>query len=126
MNSKARILAVDDNAISLKAIDLALRNEYEVITVNSGERAIRYLLCERPDLILLDIQMAHKDGIETLKEIRTMKNGADIPVIMLTSKNDRETIIESSRLGINDYVLKPFDSDQLLGRIRQTLEKAAK
>lgn len=126
MNSKARILAVDDNAISLKAIDLALRNEYEVITVNSGERAIRYLLCERPDLILLDIQMAHKDGIETLKEIRNMKNGADIPVIMLTSKNDRETIIESSRLGINDYVLKPFDSDQLLGRIRQTLEKAAK
>lgn len=126
MNSKARILAVDDNAISLKAIDLALRNQYEVITVNSGERAIRYLLCERPDLILLDIQMAHKDGIETLKEIRTMKNGADIPVIMLTSKNDRETIIESSRLGINDYVLKPFDSDELLGRIRQTLEKAAK
>lgn len=126
MNSKARILAVDDNAISLKAIDLALRNEYEVITVNSGERAIRYLLCERPDLILLDIQMAHKDGIETLKEIRNMKNGADIPVIMLTSKNDRETIIESSRLGINDYVLKPFDSKQLSERIRQTLDKAGK
>lgn len=126
MNSKARILAVDDNAISLKAIDLALRNEYEVITVNSGERAIRYLLCERPDLILLDIQMAYKDGIETLKEIRTMKNGADIPVIMLTSKNDRETIIESSKLGINDYVLKPFDSKQLSERIRQTLDKAGK
>lgn len=126
MNNKTRILAVDDNAISLKAIDQALRDEYEVITVNSGERAIRYLLCERPDLILLDIQMAHKDGIETLKEIRSMKNGADIPVIMLTSKNDKETIIQSSRLGIDDYVLKPFDSKQLSERIYQTLEKAGK
>lgn len=126
MNNKARILAVDDNAISLKAIDQALRNEYEVITVNSGERALRYLMCEKPDLILLDIQMANKDGIETLKEIRAMKNGADIPVIMLTSKNDKETIIQSSRLGIDDYVLKPFDSRELSERICQTLEKAKK
>lgn len=122
MRNKPRILAVDDNVISLKAIDQALRNEYEVITVNSGDRAIRYLMCEKPDLILLDIQMANKDGIETLKEIRTMKNGAELPVIMLTSKNDKETIIESSRLGINDYVLKPFAARQLSERIAQTLE----
>lgn len=126
MSNKSRILAVDDNAISLKAIDQALKNEYEVITVNSGDRAIRYLLGERPDLILLDIQMANKDGIETLKEIRTMKNGEDIPVIMLTSKNDKETIIESTKLGINDYVLKPFDSIKLQERISQTLKKAGK
>lgn len=123
MSNKPRILAVDDNAISLMAIEQALRNGYEVITVNSGDRAIRYLLCERPDLILLDIQMAQKDGIETLKEIRTMKNGADVPVIMLTSKNDRETIVESSKFGIDDYVLKPFDSRKLQERIEQTLEK---
>lgn len=123
MSNKPRILAVDDNAISLMAIEQALKNEYEVITVNSGDRAIRYLLCERPDLILLDIQMAHKDGIETLKEMRAMKNGTDVPVIMLTSKNDRETIVESSKLGIDDYVLKPFDSRKLEERIKQTLEK---
>ena len=123
MSNKPRILAVDDKAISLMAIEQALKNEYEVITVNSGDRAIRYLLCERPDLILLDIQMAHKDGIETLKEMRAMKNGTDVPVIMLTSKNDRETIVESSKLGIDDYVLKPFDSRKLEERIKQTLEK---
>lgn len=124
MNSKLRILAVDDNAISLMAIEQALGNEYEVITVNSGDRAIRYLLCERPDLILLDIQMTKKDGIETLKEIRALKNGVDIPVIMLTSKNDRDTIIKSSKLGIDDYVLKPFDPGQLQERVSQTLQKS--
>lgn len=124
MNNKYRILAVDDNAISLMAIEQALGNEYEVITVNSGDRAIRYILCEKPDLILMDIQMAKKDGIETLREIRGMKNGADIPVIMLTSKNDRETIIKSSKLGIDDYVLKPFDSRQLQERVANTLQKA--
>lgn len=119
-------MAVDDNAISLMAIEQALGNEYEVIPVNSGDRAIRYLLCERPDLILLDIQMAKKDGIETLKEIRTLKNGADIPVIMLTAKNDRETIIKSSKLEIDDYVLKPFDPSQLQERVFNTLHKERK
>ena len=69
---KMRILAVDDNSISLAAIEQELKKEYEVIPVNSGARALQYLRRERPDLILLDIQMAQKDGIETLREIRQM------------------------------------------------------
>lgn len=126
MSNKPRILAVDDNAISLKAIDQALRNEYEVIPVNSGDRAIRYLMSEKPDLVLLDVQMADKDGIETLRELRTMKNGEDLPVIMLTSQNDKDTVLQSSKLGIDDYVLKPFDSNKLLARVDQTLKNAGR
>ena len=78
---------------------------------------------EKPDLILLDVQMALMDGIETLKEIRTLENGATIPVIMLTSKKDRETVIEGTKLGILDYVLKPFDSQDLHARIDRALKK---
>ena len=126
MSNKPRILAVDDNAISLKAIDQALQSGYEVIPVNSGDRAIRYLMSEKPDLVLLDVQMADKDGIETLRELRTMKNGEDLPVIMLTSQNDKDTVLQSSKLGIDDYVLKAFDSNKLLARVDQTLKNAGK
>ena len=126
MSNKPRILAVDDNAISLKAIDQALQSGYEVIPVNSGDRAIRYLMSEKPDLVLLDVQMADKDGIETLRELRTMKNGEDLPVIMLTSQNDKDTVLQSSKLEIEVYVLKPFDSNKLLARVDQTLKNAGK
>lgn len=123
MENKMRILAVDDNIINLATIEQELKNKYEVITVNSGARAIRFLNKEKPDLIILDVQMALMDGIETLKEIRTMENGASIPVIMLTSKKDRETVIEGTKLGIMDYVLKPFDSQDLHMRIEKALKK---
>ena len=73
-DSKKRILAVDDTAIVLARISNTLRDEYDVITANSGVRALKYLEQEKPDLILLDIQMSQKDGIETLREIRAMKD----------------------------------------------------
>lgn len=67
-----------------------------MIPVNSGARALQYLKREKPDLILLDIQMAQKDGIETLREIRQMDRCTDIPVIMLTSKQDKTAVVETS------------------------------
>lgn len=120
---KMKILAVDDNIINLATIEQELKDKYEVITVNSGARAIRYLNKERPDLVLLDVQMALMDGIETLKEMRTMENGSTLPVIMLTSKKDKETVIEGSKLGILDYVVKPFDTQNLHERIDKALKK---
>lgn len=122
MALKKRILAVDDNSISLASIEQELKGEYEVIPLNSGIRALQYLKKETPDLILLDIQMALKDGIETLEEIRQMDNCRDIPVVMLTSRSDKETIIKSSKLGIYDYVRKPFKKQDLLERIDRILK----
>ena len=123
MEGKMRILAVDDNIINLATIEQELKDKYEIVTMNSGVRAIRYLNKEKADLILLDIQMALMDGIETLKEIRTLENGAAVPVIMLTSKKDKETIIELTKLGILDYVLKPFDAKDLHERIDRALKR---
>ena len=122
MEGKMRILAVDDNIINLATIEQELKDKYEIVTMNSGVRAIRYLNKEKADLILLDIQMALMDGIETLKEIRTLENGAAVPVIMLTSKKDKETIIELTKLGILDYVLKPFSAETLLDRIHRVFD----
>lgn len=121
--SKKCILAVDDAAIVLTRILKTLQDDYEVITVNSGVRALKYLEQEKPDLILLDIKMTPKDGITTLREIRAMNNRADIPVIMLTGVEEKNVVVESAKLGICDYVLKPFSSDDLLKRIHKVFKQ---
>lgn len=119
---RKRILAVDDAVIILRRITDALDEYFDVITVTSGARALKYLEREKPDLILLDIRMMPKDGFETLQDIRAMKGGADIPVIMLTGVEDKEYVIEGIKLGICDYILKPFFPDDLLERICRVLE----
>ena len=124
MEDKLKILAVDDNGVILATIEEELKELYDVITVNSGARALRYLSQEKPDLILLDIQMALMDGIETLKEIRNIDNCSTIPVIMLSAKMERETVIESSKLGILDYVGKPFEPQDLRDRISRALKRS--
>jgi len=120
------ILAVDDISLNLTKVEQILRGKYEVVAMNSGTRALNYLVRNTPDLILLDIRMDKLDGIQTLREMRTMDNCADIPVIMLTAKRDRETVLESASLGIVDYIVKPFDPEDLLIRIESALNKAAK
>lgn len=119
---RKRILAVDDAATILLRITDALEKYYDVVTVNSGARALRFLEQEKPDLILLDIRMVPKDGFETLREIRAIEDRADIPVIMLTGQEDRNSVMEGIKLGISDYVLKPFTPDDLRDRIRRALD----
>lgn len=119
---RKRILAVDDAATILLRITDTLEKYYDVVTVNSGTRALRFLEKEKPDLILLDIRMTFKDGFETLREIRAIEDRADIPVIMLTGVEDKESVLEGIKLGICDYVLKPFTPDDLLERIQRALD----
>lgn len=123
MTFKYKILAVDDNSVSLATIEQALKEKYEVIPLNSGVRALQYLEKNRPDLILLDVRMASKDGVETLREIREMENCQNIPVIMLTSQNDKHTVLESFMLGADNYILKPFNVQDLHERIATVLKK---
>ena len=123
MAEKMKILAVDDNSISLATLEQELKKDYEVIPMNSGDRALQYLRREKPTLLLMDIQMAQKSGIETLREIRGMEKCKDIPVIMLTSKQDKTSVVESSKLGVDDYVVKPFKGDDLQRRIERVLRE---
>lgn len=119
---RKRILAVDDAAFTLSRITDALGKYYEMITVNSGTRALKYLDKNKPDLILLDIRMPVKDGFEILREIRSMEDRADIPIIMLTAMEDKQSVMRGIELGICDYVLKPFVPDDLLERVQRILK----
>ncbi|MDE7297732.1 MAG: response regulator [Lachnospiraceae bacterium] len=121
---RKKILAVDDNSISLATIEQVLKEKYDVMPLNSGVRALQYLKKgNRPALILLDVRMAAKDGIETLREIREMESCRNIPVIMLSSQNDKQTVLESLVLGADSYILKPFNRQDLYDRIESVLHK---
>lgn len=102
---KKCILAVDDAAIILSRITDALGEHYNVVTVNSGARALKYLDKNKPDLILLDIRMPLRDGFEILREIQTMEDRADIPVVMLTGMEGRRSVTEGIKLGARDHIL---------------------
>lgn len=119
---KKCVLAIDDVAIILSRITDALREHYNVVTVNSGARALKYLDKNKPDLILLDIRMPGQDGFEILQVIQTMDDRADIPVIMLTGMEDENSVMKSIELGIRDYILKPFAQSDLLERVRRVLD----
>lgn len=118
---KKKILAVDDNSVNLSVLERSLEKEYEVVPMISGRRAIKYLGRQGADLVLLDVQMPEMDGVETLREIRGLENGTSIPVIFLTGTSDPETAAEGARLGIADYITKPFNNDDLKERIAKAL-----
>ncbi|MBE5905982.1 MAG: response regulator [Lachnospiraceae bacterium] len=123
MLEKMKIMVVDDNTVNLATVEQELKDKYEVIPMISGRRAIKYLYRDKVDLILLDVQMPIMDGIDTLREIRTQPNGTTVPVIFLTSKKDKTTVIEGGKLGIMDYITKPFDSMDLHERIERVFKR---
>ena len=120
---KKRILAVDDNTVNLATLEKELQDKYEIIPMISGRRAIKYLYTEKVDLILLDVQMPLMDGVQTLREIRMQENGITVPVIFLTANKDKETVLEGSKLGIMDYITKPFDIQDLTERIDKVFKR---
>lgn len=123
MYEKMRVMVVDDNTVNLATIEQELKDKYDVVPMLTGRRAIKYLYREKVDLILLDVQMPIMDGIETLKEIRTLENGITVPVVFLTGVKDTATVVAGSQLGIMDYITKPFDPEDLKNRIEQVFKR---
>ncbi len=110
------LLAEDERSLS-KAIKTILeKNNYSVDAVFDGEEAIDFIKSQKYDGIVLDIMMPKRDGISVLKEIRAL--GIDTPVIILTAKSEIDDKVLGLDSGANDYLTKPFDSKELLARIR--------
>lgn len=118
------IWVVDDNEMNLKMADFILRKDYRVILMDSGVECARTIKRDRPDLILLDVQMPLMNGIRTLENIRSQKHHQDVPVIFLTAAADAATVADAGRLHAVDYVVKPFDPEELLRRVAKALEAA--
>ena len=122
-HSKKKILVVDDSGAMLRNIKGWLEEKYQVILANSGAMAIKYLATNRPDLVLLDYEMPVVDGSKVLEMIRTESEFSDVPVIFLTSKNDKESILKVMALKPEGYLLKTMEPVKIVQEIDNFFEK---
>jgi two-component system KDP operon response regulator KdpE len=121
--TSAKILIVDDEPQIRRVLLTTLTSQgYTVSEARSGDEALEQLRQDRPDLILLDVNMPGRSGLETCREIRST---SDIPIIMLTVRNSERDKVQALDAGADDYVVKPFGSEELMARIRAALRRAA-
>lgn len=116
-----KILAVDDEVENLSMVEFTLQDEFEVIPVNSGIVALKYLEKQKTDLILLDIRMPEMDGITTMERMKQIPGVEEIPVMFLTSASEIETEYTCFEMGAVDFIRKPFEPKIMKQRIKRTL-----
>ncbi len=125
----AKILSVDDSKTIRMIVGKAFRPfEATVIEASNGEEGLAAAARERPDLIILDITMPVMDGVTMLTKLKEDPDLKTIPVIMLTAESGRENVLHIAKLGVRDYLVKPFKEEQLLekaGRVVALVKKAA-
>jgi len=119
---KPVILVVDDEISIRESFTVILSKEFRVITVASGEAALKRIIDEKVDLVYLDIRMPGLTGIETLKRIKEIDRS--IEVIMVTAVNDVASAGTAIKLGAKDYVVKPFEVNDILGKTRSIVIKS--
>ena len=120
------ILVVDDSAANLKFVESVLKDQYKLILVKSGEKALSYLAKNPVDLVLLDIQMPEMDGLQVLSKLRSEAAYRDIPVIMATAKGTEMDKISGLNAGADDYLVKPFGVMEMVARVNAVLRRSAK
>jgi two-component system, OmpR family, KDP operon response regulator KdpE len=121
--TSAKILIVDDEPQIRRVLRTTLTSQgYTVAEAKSGDEALEMIRDERPDLILLDVNMPGRSGLETCREIRAT---GDVPIIMLTVRNTEKDKVQALDAGADDYVVKPFGSEELMARMRAALRRMA-
>ncbi len=119
-----RILVVDDAAFMRMMIkEILTKNGFEVVgEASDGQQAVEKYKELHPDLVTMDITMPEMDGIQALKEIRAIDNGAR--VIMCSAMGQQAMVIDAIQAGAKDFIVKPFQADRVLEAIRKTLQTA--
>jgi len=118
---KGRVLVVDDDTALAEMLGIVLRGEgFEPVFCADGERAMSAFRESRPDLVLLDLMLPGKDGIEVCREIR---GESGVPIVMLTAKGDTVDVVLGLESGADDYIVKPFKPKELVARIRARIRR---
>jgi len=119
----AKILVVDDEPQIRRVLRATLSAEgYAIVEARDGDAALAEFRRERPDLVLLDMNMPGPDGLATCRDLRA---GSSVPIIMLTVRSSEKDKVRSLDAGADDYVTKPFSMEELLARIRAALRRTA-
>ena len=120
-NGRGRVLVVDDDAALAEMLTIVLRTEgFESRVCSSGDRALAAFRDFRPEVVLLDLMLPGKDGIDVCKQIRAESG---VPIVMLTAKSDTVDVVLGLESGADDYVVKPFKPKELVARIRARVRK---
>jgi PleD family two-component response regulator len=118
------VLVVDDDVDIARFIEVNLRLEgFDVLVAHDGEEALAVIAERMPDLALLDVMMPRLDGVELCRRLRSEPLTASLPVIMLTAKNLSVDKVVGLTAGADDYIIKPFDTLELVARVRSTLRR---
>ena len=119
--ARGRVLVVDDDAALAEMLTIVLNSEgFEPRVCPTGEKAMAAVREFRPDVVLLDLMLPGKDGIDVCREIRAESG---VPIIMLTAKNDTIDVVVGLESGADDYVVKPFKPKELVARIRARVRR---
>jgi two-component system response regulator QseB len=119
-----RVLVVEDDRMIAKGLHTALKQDgYAVDGVSVGRSAAAALRSSRFDVVLLDLGLPERDGLEVLRELRS--RGDATPVIIVTARDDVQNRIQGLDAGADDYIVKPFDLDEVAARMRSVLRRAA-
>ncbi len=122
-----KILVVDDEQDIVEFINYNLKQAgYETATANNGDEAIRKAEAFKPDLILLDIMMPEKDGLQTIQQLRRNPELDSTIIIFLTALSDEKSEIEGLKMGADDYIAKPIKPELLLARLRTAMRRVKK
>ena len=122
--SRKKILLVDDEPSVLKTVTRRLQmNQYDVITASDGLEGLDRAMVDKPDLIISDVMMPNMDGYTFVNKLRSKPNLAHIPVIILTAKDKMQDLFLFQGIKHYDYIVKPFESDELLQKITQLLAR---
>src|SRR5947209_7828396 len=120
-SSRGRVLVVDDDAALAEMLGIVLRREgYEPAFVSDGNRAVGVFHQTRPDLVLLDLMLPGRNGLQICQDIRTQSS---VPIVMLTAKGDTIDVVQGLEAGADDYVTKPFKPVELVARVRAQLRR---
>lgn len=119
---KTIILVVDDNSEVRDFIKSSLEDLYHVEEASNGEQGLRKAQKFIPDMIISDIMMPKMDGYEMTRKLKDDEKTSHIPIILLTAKSDQESKIAGLNLGVDDYLVKPFDTKELLVRVKNIIE----
>jgi DNA-binding response OmpR family regulator len=124
---KTTVLVVDDSPSVLKtvaAVFKAKEPSVELLAATSGKEALNLMAASKPDLVLLDIMMPEIDGWMVATSMKKDENLKDVPVVYLTAKNDQLSL-QMGKLSAEDYIVKPFEGEDLVRRVRAVLAKIA-
>ena len=120
--SRGRVLVVDDDAALAEMLGIVLRREgYEPAFVSDGNRALGVFQQTRPDLVLLDLMLPGRNGLQIAQDIRQQSS---VPIVMLTAKGDTIDVVQGLEAGADDYVTKPFSPRELIARLEAALRRA--